>query len=214
MGKQDRGQRKFGKQSQTKKFLVVAEGAVTEREYIEAVKRSRRMRSVEVLIETGHTDPIGIVKQAKARHNEASKTDPFDQVWCIFDVEAKLTQQARFGLQEALDAARRSKIRCAVSNPCFEIWLLWHSVDHANWIASDAVQRRCKELGITQVEDEKHIQDANGLVRNYCQTARDRASNVEQMHERDGKTNREDRNPSSLMYQLIDAIYAAFPPRG
>ncbi|MGA2276105.1 MAG: RloB family protein [Terracidiphilus sp.] len=213
MAKKDR-QRAIGTgKPQAKRFLVVVEGAVTEPEYIEAVKRSRVMKSIQVLIETGHTDPIGIVNRAKEIRMKASKTEPFDQVWCVFDAEVKLTQQARFGLNTALDAAARSGICIAVSNPCFEIWLLWHTADHAAWIASDAVQRLCVERGVTVIEGGKHIQNVSALVENGYQAAKVRACNLDQAHDRNGTEKPEDRNPSSGVYKLIDAIYEAFPSR-
>lgn len=213
MAKKDHERRPARKLAQVKRFLVVVEGAVTEPEYIEAVKRSRVMKSIQVLIETGHTDPIGIVNRAKEIRKKASKTEPFDQVWCVFDVEVKLTQQARFGLNTALDVAVRSEICIAVSNPCFEIWLLWHKADQTAWIASDTVQRLCVELGVTVNEGGKHIQNVNALVENGYQAAKVRACNLEQAHDRNVTEKPEDRNPSSGVYKLIDAIYEAFPPR-
>lgn len=45
--------------------------------------------------------------------------DDYDQVWCVLDVDD-------FDFGEALAAARRSDINLAISNPCFELWLLLH----------------------------------------------------------------------------------------
>jgi hypothetical protein len=87
------------------------------------------MKSVEVRIEHGNTDPSGIVREAKRIKGTARKTEPFDEVWCVFDVEAKVTQQSRPGFDEAIDAAKQARIEQAISNPCFEIWLYWHSAD-------------------------------------------------------------------------------------
>lgn len=216
MAKSDRRRKPSRNLPQTKRILVVAEGLVTEMEYIEAVKRLHRIGRDTIRIEHGHTDPIGIVRQAKAMMKEASKTDMYDQAWCVFDVEAKSDQQSRFGLLEALDAAKRTtgkeKIKCAVSNPCFEIWLLWHCTDQTGPITSDAVQRRCLERGITSGNTGKNIRDTNDLILNKYDAARERAILMEQTHDRNGTIKPEDRNPSSGMYELIDAIHAAFPP--
>lgn len=213
MGWKDRTRGKVGKKPQAKRFLVVVEGKVTEPQYLEAVKRSRQMKSLEVQIESGHTDPIGIVNQAKSRIREANKADPFDEVWCVFDVEAKLTQQARFGLRPALDAARRSRISCAVSNPCFELWLLWHSIDRNAWISSDEAQRLCAERGLVDRGGRKHILDADNLIKECYQAARDRARNSEGAFIRNLIVNAEDRNPSSTVFNLVDSILLAFPER-
>jgi len=160
------------------------------------------------LIETGHTDPIGIVNQAKARRKEASKTDPFDQVWCVFDTETKQTQRCREGLLEAIDcaeSARGGSIGLAISNPCFELWIWLHEHEQNGWIASSDVQSRC-----TRVVD-KHIRDVDELLELYPDAQR-RAKQLDERHE-GNNTKPEDRNPSSGVYRLIDAIYAAFPPR-
>jgi hypothetical protein len=202
---------------QTKRLLVVVEGAVTEKQYIEAVRRSRRLGKEAVAIETGHTDPIGIARRAKALSKTPCEGDTYDQAWCVFDVEAKIDQQARFGLAEALDTADRTsgkaKIRCAVSNPCFEIWLLWHHADQTGPIHSGTAQKSCLERGITSGKDGKHIRNADDLIAERYGAARGRASMMDQTHDNDGKTKPEDRNPSSGMYRLVDAILAAFPPR-
>lgn len=208
MAKRDRERRPARKLEQGKRFLVVVEGVVTEPEYIEAIKRSRQMRSVEVLIETGHTDPIGIVNQAKARRKEASKTDPFDQVWCVFDTEAKQTQRCRDGLLEAIDSAKNARggsMDLAISNPCFELWIWLHEHEQTAWIASTEIQAKC-----TRIVD-KHIVKIDELLSSYP-VAKRRAKNLDEKHKQDN-TKPEDRNPSSGVYKLIDAIYEAFPKR-
>jgi hypothetical protein len=213
MAKKDRERRSSGKLPQGKKFLVVVEGLVTESEYIEAVKRLRRVYRDSIKIETGHTDPIGIVNRAKELMRVACETDGYDEAWCVFDVEAKRDQKSRFGLQEAYDAAMRTRgkgrIRLAISNPCFEVWLLWHETNQTGSIASDTAQHLCKVRGIT---DGKHIRDADALIMNGFNDAKMRASDMEQTHERNGIKKLEDKNPSSSIYELIDAISAAFPP--
>jgi len=202
------------KKPQRKRFLIVVEGVVTECEYINAIRRSLRLSSVAIKIETGHTDPIGIVDSAKKLRKSALKTDPYDEVWCVFDVEAKVTQNARPGLVEALDSARRSGISVAMSNPCFEICLLWHREERPGYTTSEAAQMRCREIGITDAKGGKHLQDLDNLIRNDYLAAKARACNSEAVHDRNQNETPEDRNPSSGVYRLVDAILAAFKPEG
>ncbi len=198
------------KKPQREKFLIVVEGVVTECEYVNAIRRSLRLSSVTVRVETGHTDPIGIVESAKKLRKSASKYDRYDEVWCVFDVEAKVTQQARYGLPEAIDSARRSNISVAISNPCFEIWLLWHKESREGYTTSDDAQQRCKQIGITDPQAGKHIQNVDDLIESDYETARERAVKVDAGHERNNTSTPEGRNPSSGVYQLIEAIFAAF----
>lgn len=205
-----KNQRKPPARNEIARILILCEGRCTEPQYLHAFRSKFRIpeENMKVLCppEIPNT-PIEMVRDAKAR--KSAGVDSFDEVWCVFDVEAKLTQQCRFGLQEALNAAERSGILSAMSNPCFEIWLLWHRVDHAAWIASDAVQRRCEELNITRG---KHIQDAGSLIRDFYDVAKSRAFSLDQTHDRNEIKRPEDMNPSSGMYKLVDAICGAFAP--
>jgi hypothetical protein len=208
----ERGRRKASPvRDERQRILVLCEGKCTEPQYLNALRRKLRVpeQNLKLLCppEIPNT-PKEMVEEAKRRKRD--KRESYDQVWFVFDVEAKLTQKSRYGLQEALDSAKRAMIPDAVSNPCFEIWLLWHNVEHTSWIASDAVQRRCEELGLTQG---KHIQDIDSLIRDYYDAAKNRALSLDQAHDRNEIVKPEDRNPSSGVYKLIDAIYAAFPPR-
>ena len=212
MPRQSRYKKESAKKPQRKRILIVVEGVVTEYDYINAIRRSLRLSSVTLRIETGHTDPVGIVNSAKKLRKFALKNDPYDEVWCVFDVEAKVTQQARHGLAEAIDSARRSKISVAISNPCFEIWLLWHRESREGYTTSDVAQKRCQEIGITDADDGKHIQDVDSLVKNDYRTAKERASHVEALHDRNQTATPEDRNPSSGVYKLVDSVFAAFDP--
>lgn len=187
MSKNDRT-RKSGKRPQEKRFLVVLEGRVTEQEYVYAAvpRLNKRNVSIKTSRDTGHTDPIGIVNAAKQLRSKAKRTEPYDkrEVWCVFDTETKLTQTRREGLKEAVNSAeyaQGNRIELAISNPCFEIWLLWHSENQSAWIASDAVQRRCTEIGLTVGKDGKHIQDAETLVRDHYENAKNRACNSGQL---------------------------------
>ena len=202
--------RKSNIKPQNPRFLIVCEGAVTEIEYLEAVKRSRRIRSADIeLIPPGPTSPLEIVTRARDLRDGSRHQDAFDAVWCIFDVEAKVLQKARPGLASALKMAKDNRISIALSNPCVELWILLHTEDHQSWICSDNVQRRCLELALT---NRKHLLDAEQLLRSYS-SARERAMNLESKHDREGRLAPEDRNPSTGVYELVDAIYESFPSR-
>jgi hypothetical protein len=231
--KTQRGRRKTPPEKDGRpRILVLCEGRCTEPQYLRALRSKLRIPEQNLRIlgppEVPNT-PREMVEEAKCRRRD--KQESWDQVWCVFDTETKLTQSCREGLKEAVNSAeyaRGSRIELAISNPCFEIWLLWHKENQSAWIASDAVQRRCAELGLTQGQgkDGKHIQDAETLVQECYEAAKNRACNSgqflilkkeaitgDQAHERSGTEKPEDKNPSSGMYRLIDAIYAAFPPR-
>jgi hypothetical protein len=62
-------------------------------------------------------DPRGVVDYALKYRDLAQ--DDYDQVWCVLDVDD-------FDFTKALLTAEREGINLAISNPCFEVWLLLH----------------------------------------------------------------------------------------
>ncbi len=201
-------QRKPSQREQRKRFLIVVEGAVTECSYFNAIRTSRKISTANIqVVPPGPTSPIEIVNRAVRLRDEQRRSDSYDEVWCVFDVEAKVTQPAREGLAEALRNADEKKIKVALSNPCFELWLLLHHEDCTAWIASDAVQRRCSELNIVT---DKKIQDATGILSRHDE-AKPRAENQSQSHNRNGTTNPAQRNPETTVHRLVDALFDAFP---
>jgi hypothetical protein len=57
------------------------------------------------------------------------------------------------------------------------------------------------------------LQNADTLINGFA-SARERAIAMEDIHNGNGTTTPEDRNPSSGVFKMVDAIYEAFPPRG
>jgi RloB-like protein len=64
-----------------------------------------------------------------------SARDRYDAVWCVFDVDTHDT------LDAAIAEASRQSFQVAVSNPCFELWLLWHFENHFRSLTADALRR-------------------------------------------------------------------------
>ena len=67
----------------------------------------------------------------------------FDEVWCIFDTDEHKN------LPHALNDAIQSRINVAVSNPCFELWLVLHVREQTRHIDRKEVQDLSEELGLT-----------------------------------------------------------------
>lgn len=101
------------------RILVVCGGVRTERDYIDALRRINADRIVVVVRPRG-LDPAGCVRYAIAQNQLDDSA--FDEVWCVVDVD-------EFDLTVALRHGRDGGVQLAVSNPCFELWLLLHLVD-------------------------------------------------------------------------------------
>lgn len=114
-----------------RRLLVVCEGEKTEPDYILGFERWVRNASVEIVIPPERGDPKVIVEIAKERSGRAAaeakkQGDSFldyDEVWCVFDRD----DHERF--HDARTMARDNGFQLALSNPCFELWLLLHFRD-------------------------------------------------------------------------------------
>jgi RloB-like protein len=56
----------------------------------------------------------------------------------VFDVEWPRNHP---GLEEAVKQAYANGIKLAVSNPCFESWLILHFQNHAAWLDNNQARR-------------------------------------------------------------------------
>jgi len=112
--------------------LIVCEGDVTEPEYFLGFRSACRNTRVKIRIADTHGVPMTLVETAKGYKSEAEeeaareKDDnlAYDSVWCVFDIDEHPH------VPEARQMARDSGIYLAVSNPCFELWLLLHFRDN------------------------------------------------------------------------------------
>jgi hypothetical protein len=210
MSKQRAGQQSKLRR-QNPRFLIISEGEKTEQQYLASVRRSLRARSNDIVfIPPGPTSPVEIVKRAlDLRRKAHAEKDPYDFVWCVFDVESKVDQKATPRLSDAIAMAQKLKIDIALSNPCFELWILLHVAQQEAWIGSDKVQVLCSSLGLVV---HKEIRAPDQLIQDFG-VARGRAMNLEDKHDREGRARAEERNPSSSVYRLVEAIYKEFSLR-
>ncbi len=107
-------------------MLIVCEGSATEPMYFNAVTKHLRLAAITVRRAKGSA-PMTVVQDAVASKlqreqiaNQSSSVAAYDQVWCVFDVD----QHPK--LRDALALAEKHQISVALSNPCFEFWLLLH----------------------------------------------------------------------------------------
>lgn len=189
-----------------RRILVVCGGKVTEPAYLAHLNSRLRTSGVRVEIARSGKDSESLVREAiqsRARETKQAQAadDPgnvYDEVWVMFDVDDFDT-----GIPRALTLAEANGIRCALSNPCFEIWLVWHITDANAFVTTRGAQQRAQECGATQRGSAKSI-ELGPLTGNYSQ-ARARAIRAAREHE-DLRRVFPDDNPRSDVYQLVDSI--------
>lgn len=109
-----------GAKKPAKVILIVCEGKKTEPLYFKDMRISLRLPSLNVQIVPDQGAPISIVNRAIEEKKYVSKGD---EIWCVFDVEQLAHNSSFF---EAVEKARKHKLKLAVSNPSFEYWYLLH----------------------------------------------------------------------------------------
>lgn len=182
---------------------MFCEGLRSEPEYLEALRRERAVRdvaAVDLRIErqSGGSVPLTLLRMAvEARERADREQGEIDEIWCVFDVEWPTNHP---GLKEALELARRHGIEVAVSNPCFELWLVLHFQDHRSWLDNDAA-RRLRRSCDGQVD--KGVVGASYMAMRDLATVR--AVALDWMHAQNGTSFPHD-NPSSGMHRLIAAV--------
>ena len=187
--------RRVAGRSERRTFVILCEGKETEPQYLRALKQLPGvLEAVSVDIQGPAGRPLQLVEaaiEAKRQDNE------IDEVWCVFDVEAP---QEHPNLKEALALARDNGIKTAVSNPCFEIWLVLHFDEYSAWLTTDdAVKLRRKHDSSTGKEVDGE------LYMPHRETAAKRARDLSDNHVNNGTSFPND-NPSSGMFQLLEAI--------
>jgi hypothetical protein len=181
-------------------ILIVCEGSKTEPQYFNKFSKSVHNQLVELLIVREHGVPRTLVETAKQRKSEAivaarqekDENLVFDSIWCVFDMDTHPN------VADAKEMSRDNDIRLAVSNPCFELWLLLHFRDHPGMKSHTDV----KAMLATFVADYDKSIDYARYSDGYEQAV-ERARRLDEAAE---KANEAGRNPTTGVYKLTELI--------
>jgi hypothetical protein len=180
--------------------LVLCEGQVTEFEYFDAFLREVENPLVVVEIDSTGGVPKTLVERAAARKKDSEKRArrerdenlKYDEIWCVFDVDVHPN------LPDARQQARANGIKLAVSNPCFELWLLLHfSEQHAH------IERKPAASLLRKYHPDYHKHVRFDLVRDGYTDAVQRAQQLDKRHRENGTKGG---NPSTDVYVLTERI--------
>ncbi len=111
-------------------FVVATEDTHAPKQYFALFKNERI--HLEVLgTRTGEgSDPGTVVKRLEAFADKYQIAED-DQLWALLDTDHWVDVSHRKNLVEAIQNARRRTWHVAMSNPCFDFWLLLHHEDVA-----------------------------------------------------------------------------------
>ena len=195
-------QRRRGNRTEKRTFLIYCEGLRTEPDYLEALKevpetRDRASVEVRIVYEKSGQPPMKLVESAVDGPGVENEEDEIDEIWCVFDVEWPKNHP---NLDEALQLAHSHKIRTAVSNPCFEYWLILHFDQPVNWLKTKEAENLRQQFDQSK---QKEV-DGNRYMHLRKQAIK-HARWVDGWHKRQQNSFPRN-NPSSDMHALLEAI--------
>jgi RloB-like protein len=193
-----------GKRSELRTIVVFCEGKNSEPDYINGLKKLSNVAenvALNIEIHPKQGVPLTLVEMAVDRKSRDSEVD---QCWCIFDVEWPKNHP---NLPQAIDLARAHNIKLAISNPCFEVWLIMHVKHHAKFLDTDTAEKNSRAL---DKRPGKSI-DADFYMPLRKEASR-RARLLDKRHT-DADTLFPNNNPSSGMYKFIDEVERPLKPQ-
>jgi hypothetical protein len=178
-----RSRRALGR-AERRSFLIVIGAERTETDYLNGLRQhfaTVRMRFVE--------KPAAPDQLVEYTRDNFVLSD-FDEVWCVTDVDSFEREGGK--VTAALALAGKAGIKMAVSDPCFEVWLLLHHED---------CSAHCANCGEVERKLRKRLPDYDKARLRFRDYAGGLARAVERARalERSG-------NPSTGVWRLVNAV--------
>lgn len=188
--------RVIARRSELRTIVVFCEGKNSEPDYVNGLRRLPHVAgntALNLVIYPEHGVPLTLVQRAV----EEMRDPEIDECWCLFDVE---WPQNHPNLVAAVELAAANGVKLAISNPCFELWLILHHQDFGRFENTIGAERASRAL---DRRSGKSIDVA--LYLPLRRNAAARAERLAARHQRDGMTFPHD-NPSSGMYRFLKAL--------
>lgn len=136
-----------GKRRDARLVVVATEDTFAPRQYFRLFEHERLV--VRVLpSEAGCSSPAHVVRRLIAFERDYQLKED-DQLWALLDTDHWIEPNHKKGLIETIGEARQRHYRIAMSNPCFDLWLLLHHEEVAMgtvFAGCDAVGTRIRSL--------------------------------------------------------------------
>ncbi|WP_048772283.1 RloB family protein [Cellulomonas flavigena] len=170
------------------RYMVFTEGLVTERQYLELLRQHLRPRHATFSIKPIGKDPSRVFTE----YRKAERRGDFDRAILVVDVDQ------HHKLDEVLRDCRSStSVDAIVTNPCFELWLLWHATDRRGYTET----RECVRLArINNLTGDKDL-NAKFPIASFPEAVKRAQQAWSEL-----APNKKGPNPSSAMPWLIDLM--------
>lgn len=136
-------------------MLIACNADVTEPSYFEHMREALGVSSglVKINKDERGKDPLTLVRavgrilKRDAREARKENFDPYVYVWAVTDTD-------EFSIGEAQTEARQQGVGLALSNPCFEVWLIDHvGICPSSCFDTASCERTASEKGVVASTD-------------------------------------------------------------
>jgi hypothetical protein len=169
-------------------MLIFCGGIRTERDYFEGVKGAYHRLTISIIVRGSGVVPDQLVRAAAAYRDR--RPDSYDEVWCIIDVD-------EFEVSAAVLEAGRRGVNLAISNPCFELWLLLHHAERTAYCSGYAEVVRLLK---------KHVRAYDKARIRFVDFADGLADAIGRARKLDATGENWQRNPSTSVWRLVEQI--------
>lgn len=193
-------------------IVVATEGTVTEKRYFDGITDQENFRDSRIHVEIlprldSHTDPSGTLRLLDS-FKDTYELKLTDELWLVIDVD-------RWGPKKLNEIARLCKqktYKLAISNPCFELWLLLHFQD----ISVYTIEEQKRILANPKINQNRSLIESElvRLLNGYSKTQFDVRSFVPYVGDAVTRAKLLDTNPrhrwpnklGTRVFRLIDSI--------
>ena len=126
------------------RYVIFTEVLVTERQYLELLRQHLRPRHATFSIKPIGKDPSRVFTE----YLKAEQRGDFDRAILVVDVDQhhKLDEVLR-------DCGSSTSVDAIVTNPCFELWLLWHAANRRGYTETRECVRLARINNLTGDKD-------------------------------------------------------------
>lgn len=193
-------------------FHIYCEGEKTEPNYFngyigKCFPGNRRLRVFRVE-KTNKNTPIQLIEEA-IKHKTSKDCPEEDVFWVVFDRESTVKYPDTLHLQ-AYQKANSNDVNIALSNICFELWILLHFEKCTAAFSCYDDLKKNSNLFKTHIKDyDKGSKNIFNIVKDKVNDARKNALDINKITENAADaswTKPYQFNPFSEVYKLLDAI--------
>lgn len=178
-----------------RKLLIVCEGTKTEPNYFRHFPENPEVYDILDIYGTGD-NTLNIVKKAiELRDQAEDKGEPYIETWAVFDKD----DFQHF--EEAIRLAITSKIHCAYSIECFEIWYLLHFNYYDTVLSRNDYFKKLSQL--LKQPYEKNNEKMYSLLIKRVKTA---IKNASTLYSRQCNKPFSEQNPITLVFKLVQRL--------